>query len=41
MAFSTLAVAHSFSRPDAQNGVCQCRRHDVALSDCTEGILLF
>lgn len=41
MAFSTLAVAPSFSRPDAQNGVCQCRRHDAALSDCTEGILLF
>lgn len=38
---STLAVAYSFSRPDAQNGVCQCRRHDAALSDFTEGILLF
>lgn len=35
------AVAHSFSRPDAQNGVCQCRRHDAAPSDFTEGILLF
>lgn len=31
----------TFSRPDAQNGVCQCRRRDAALSDFSEGILLF